>query len=176
MTQNQEKIVTIFGSGLTPENDDYFNEVVEIGKIIAKSGCTICCGGYAGTMQAICQGAKAESGKTIGITINTSNTAPNRYIDENVAMENWVERLMELIAIADVYLILKGGSGTLVEISAIFEMMNKKIMKEKKMLFISPFWNTVIETLKIDSDRMRDIIERNVYFINNKEDIAKHLT
>lgn len=173
--QDQEKIITVFGSGLTPENAEYFKEVEEIGKILAKNGFTICCGGYAGTMEAICSGAKAAGGKTIGITVNTSKSSPNRYIDENVAMENWVERLMELIAIADAYLVLQGGSGTLAEIAVVFEMFNKKFMKEKKMVFYSHFWKNTIDTLKIDSERMKDIIERNIYFVDNKEDIAKYL-
>jgi len=173
--QNLEKIITIFGSGLTPEDDQYFNEVVEIGKFLSESGFTICCGGYGGTMEAICRGAKAGNGKTIGITVNTAKSLTNRYIDENVAMDNWVERLMELIAIGDSYVILKGGTGTLVEISAVLEMFNKKLMKEKKMVFYSPFWKCVVDTLLVDSDRMKDIIERNIYFVDNKEDMPRYL-
>jgi predicted Rossmann-fold nucleotide-binding protein len=126
-------------------------------------------------MEAICQGAKSEGGKTIGITINSANATPNSYIDENVAMENWVERLMELIAIGDSYVILQGSSGTLVEISATLEMMNKKLMKEKKLVFFTPFWRNTIDTLQIDSSRMKDIIGRNVYFADNKEDIIGYL-
>lgn len=173
--QKQEKIITVFGSGGTSEDDEYFKEVVEIGKILAKSGFTVCCGGYAGTMEAICRGVKAEGGKTIGITINTAKSKPNRYIDENVAMANWVERLMELIAIGDNYLILKGGSGTLVEIAAVLEMFNKKFMKEKKMFFVSSFWKEVINTLRVDSDRMKEIVDNDIYFIDNKEDLPSYL-
>ncbi len=159
-----EKIITIFGSGNIKKEDPFFTEAENIGKLLAQKNYTICCGGYGGTMEAVCRGAKAVNGKTIGITINYSGSKPNKFIDENVVMPNWVERLMELIAIGDAYVILKGGSGTLLEISAVLEMMNKKIMKEKPILFYSGFWKKVIETLKQDTEHLNEIIERNVIF------------
>jgi uncharacterized protein (TIGR00725 family) len=168
-----EKIITIFGSGNTQKEDPFFAEAEKIGKLLAEKKYVICCGGFGGTMEAVCKGAKAVNGKTMGITIDIPGSKPNKYIDENVVMPNWVERLMELIAIGDVYVILKGGSGTLVEISAVLEMMNKKIMKEKPMIFYGNFWEKVIGTLKQDSEHLTEIIERNVKF---ESEIEKLIT
>ena len=126
-------------------------------------------------MEAVCKGAKSVNGKTIGITIDYPGSTPNEYVDENVIMPNWVERLMELIAIGDAYVILKGGSGTLVEVSAILEMMNKKIMKEKLMIFYTDFWKNVIDTLKHDSERLNEIIERNSRFVEMAGEITNTL-
>lgn len=170
-----EKIITVFGSGNTEKDDPFFHEAEIIGKLLAEKNFTVCCGGYGGTMEAVCKGAKSVSGKTIGITIDYTGSKPNKFIDENVAMANWVERLMELIAIGDTYIILKGGSGTLVEISAILEMMNKKIMKEKPMIFYGYFWEKVIDTLKQDSVHIEEIIERNVRFESEIENLPKRI-
>jgi uncharacterized protein (TIGR00725 family) len=175
MEFKQETIISVFGSGLTLNTDSYFNEVVEIGKLLAENKFVVCCGGYGGTMEAICKGAKSADGKTIGVTLNFPDLYPNEYIDDIVVMENWVERLMELIALGDKYLILSGGSGTLAEISTVLEMMNKHLMKEKKMVFYSDFWKPVIELLKIDSKRMKEVIDRNVFFAITKEDAVKLL-
>lgn len=175
MEFKQETIISVFGSGLTLSTDSYFNDVIEIGKLLAENHFVVCCGGYAGTMEAVCKGAKSADGKTIGVTLNISEPVPNEYTDEKVVMENWVERLMEMIALGDKYLILKGGSGTLVEISTILEMMNKHLMKEKKMVFYSDFWKPVIELLKIDSKRMKEVIDRNVYFASNKNDVINFI-
>ena len=170
-----EKIITIFGSGDTRKEDPFFAEAEEIGKLLSENNYTICCGGYGGIMEAVCKGAKSVNGKTIGITIDYTGSKPNKFIDENVAMANWVERLMELIAIGDAYVILKGGSGTLAEISALLEMMNKKIMKEKPMIFYGNFWEKVIDTLKLESEHLNEIIERNLIFTDRITNIASAL-
>ncbi len=162
-----EKIITVFGSGNTVKGDQLYADAESIGKLLADNKYTVCCGGYGGTMEAVCKGGKSAGGKTIGITIDFPGSEPNKFIDENVVMANWVERLMELIAIGDAYVILKGGSGTLVEISAIIEMMNKKIMKEKILIFYTDFWKKVIESLKHDSEHLANLIERNVFFESN---------
>jgi uncharacterized protein (TIGR00725 family) len=176
MEFKQETIVSVFGSGLTQKTNPYFEKTARIGKLLAENKFVICCGGYGGTMEAICKGAKSAGGKTMGVTLNNPGLHPNEFIDDNVVMENWVERLMEMIALGDRYLILSGGSGTLVEISTVLEMMNKHLMKEKKIVFYSDFWKPVIELLKIDSPRMKEIIERNVFFADTDEDIIKYIT
>jgi uncharacterized protein (TIGR00730 family) len=173
---NMDKIITIFGSGESGLESSFYKEAEEIGKTLAKGGYTICCGGYGGTMEAVCKGAKSVNGKTIGITIDYPGNKPNEYIDENVVMPNWVERLMELIAIGDGYVVLKGGSGTLVEISSVIEMMNKRIMKEKPVIFYGEFWKDVIDTLKKDTPKLQKIIKSNIIFVSGERDIINELT
>lgn len=170
-----DKIITIFGSGEPNLENSFYNKTVEIGKTLAENGYTICCGGYGGTMEAVCKGAKSADGKTIGITINYPGSRPNKYVDENVVMPNWIERLMELVAIGDAYVVLRGGSGTLVEISSVVEMMNKKIMKEKPMVFYGDYWKNVIETLKNDTPKLQKIIQSNIVFVSREQDVINTL-
>lgn len=159
-----DKIITICGSGLTKAEDELYENVFQIGKVLAENGYTICSGGYSGIMEACCKGAKSVNGKTIGITVESWETIPNQYLDENVKMPNLIERLMELLTLADGYVVLKGGSGTLVEFSVALELMNKGLMKEKPLIFFTDFWEGLIHKLTIDSVRLKGIIERNVRF------------
>ena len=170
-----DKIITIFGSGESNLESSFYKESEDIGKFLAGNGFVICCGGYGGTMEAACKGAKSAGGRTIGITIDYPGSKPNEYVDENVVMPNWVERLMELVAIGDAYVVLKGGSGTLVEISSVIEMMNKKIMKEKPVVFYGSFWKDVIKTLENDSKHLQEIIKSNIIFASNLKDILNDL-
>jgi hypothetical protein len=149
---DMDKIITIFGSGQKDLDKSFYNETERIGKALASAGYTICCGGYGGTMEAVCKGAKSASGKTIGITIDYPGSKPNEFIDENVVMPNWVERLMELVA-----------------------MMNKNIMKTKPVVFYGEFWKDVIDTLKKDTPKLQKIIESNISFASGKEDILNIL-
>lgn len=170
-----DKIITIFGSGEANLDKSFYKETEQIGKTLAEKGYSICCGGYRGTMEAVCKGAKSVNGKTIGITIDYPGSKPNEFIDENVVMPNWVERLMELIAIGDAYVVLKGGSGTMVEISSVIEMMNKKIMKEKPVIFYRDYWKKVVDTLKNDTAKLQNIIKSNIVFVSKEQDIINVL-
>jgi uncharacterized protein (TIGR00730 family) len=175
MKKQQEVIVTVFGSANVHPDDDSYKHAEEIGSILAKNNYTVCTGGYGGIMEAVSRGAKNASGKTMGITIDSKGVKPNKYIDENVIMPNWVERLMEMIAIGDMYLIFRGGSGTLVELSVALEMMNKKIMKEKLIILFGAYWQKVLETLKLDSQQLRSVIDRTVIVANQPEEVLNIL-
>ena len=170
-----EKIITVFGSSLIKPNSILYEKAADLGVLLAENNYTVCSGGYSGIMEAISKGAKSVDGNTIGITMDSVSGKPNEFIDENVIMPNWVERLMELIAIGDAYIVFKGGSGTLVEISALLEMMNKKIMKEKKIIFYSKFWGKVIDTISNDSKTFKRLIKKNVSFVNSAHDVINIL-
>lgn len=170
-----EKIITVFGSGFTQRDEELYLETVNIGRTIAENSFTVCCGGYGGTMEAVCKGAKSVGGKTIGITVKSWESKPNDFIDENVQMQNLMERLTELIAIGDAYVILKGGTGTLVEISVALEFMFKKTMKEKRLIFYTSFWKPVIDTLKSDSLSLTYLIKRNVCYFKLQEELKGRL-
>ena len=126
-------------------------------------------------MEAVSKGAKSAGGKTLGVTVKEWDTKPNEYIDEIIPMRNLIERMVELVGIADAYLIFKGGTGTLVEISVALELMNnkrnRKAMGEKPLIFYGDFWRSLIEILKLDSDRLKDLIERNVKFITSAAEL-----
>jgi len=172
----KQKIITSFGSGNIQPEYKYYPEAEHFGRILAENNYTVCSGGYGGTMEAISKGSKSAGGKTIGVTVSSWSTPPNKYIDEIVEMPNLMERICELITLADAYVIFKGGTGTLVEISVTLELMNKKAMPEKKMIFYGDFWKNMLEILKLDSLELKSLIERNVVFANGPEEFGKILS
>lgn len=135
-----------------------------MGRLLAKSGFDVCSGGYAGIMEAVSKGARSVGGKTIGITVQGWENIPNEYLDEEAKMPNLMERITELVTIADGYVILRGGTGTLVELSVTLELMNKSAMPEKPLVLLGKFWNNLIEILALDSERLNGLIGRNVRF------------
>lgn len=58
------------------------------------------------------------------------------------------ERLMKLVELGDAYVILKGGTGTLLELAYVWEFINKGLMREKPIVVVGQFWNDVIQTLR----------------------------
>ena len=57
------------------------------------------------------------------------------------------ERLQKLIEIGNGYIILKGGTGTMVEFSLVWELMNKKMIVEKPIIVVTDFWKPVVDLL-----------------------------
>ncbi len=165
------KIITSFGSAFITPNSTLYSEAESIGKLIALKGYTVCSGGYYGSMEAISRGAKSSGGKTIGVTVKDWQAKPNNYLDEVVVMPNLMERIVEMIALADAYIIFKGGTGTLLEVSATLEMMNKKAIPEKLMIFYTDFWKDLISILRLDSESLSALIDRNIKFIMEPEEL-----
>jgi len=143
-----EHIVTIFGSSRPVAGDPAFTTALEVGRVLGASGFTVCNGGYGGIMEASARGAKEAGGRTIGVVTGAlSGRSPNRWIDTVYAEETLIQRMMKLIAMGEAYLVLKGGTGTLLELAAVWELMNKKFITAKPIITVGNFWDGVIATL-----------------------------
>lgn len=140
-------IITIFGSARPVEGDESYLDAYALGKALASAGFVVCNGGYAGTMEASARGAKEFGGKTIGVVSEVFSRESNRWIDKKIVVKSLVDRLMELVSLADGYVVLKGGTGTLLEFATVWEFMNKSVIEEKPIIVFGPFWNGLIQTL-----------------------------
>ena len=140
-------IITVFGSSRPVEGDLSYREAMEVGSALAAAGFVVCNGGYGGTMAASSRGAKAAGGRTIGVVSEFFSIETNAWVDKKIVVKSLVDRLMELISLADGYVVLKGGTGTLLEFASVWEFMNKSVIEEKPVIVLGDFWNGVIETL-----------------------------
>jgi uncharacterized protein (TIGR00730 family) len=145
----QEKIVTVFGSSRPREGEADYEEARVLGRALAKHGFAVCSGGYGGVMEAVSRGAKEAGGKTYGVTAEFFTAAKlNSWIDTEVRMKTWEERLFELIRLADGFVACKGGTGTLVELAVVWEMLNKSVMSGKPFTVLGDFWQPVLDRVR----------------------------
>jgi uncharacterized protein (TIGR00725 family) len=177
----KEFIVTVFGSSRPREGDADYEEARILGRALAKHGFSVCSGGYGGVMEAVSRGAKEAGGKTTGVTADFFEAAKlNPWIDVEVRMKTWEERLFELIRRADGFVACKGGTGTLVELAVVWEMLNKSVMSGKPFAVLGDFWQPIL-------DRVREVEVghpapwgeahgRLVYVATSPGDVASHLT
>ena len=144
----QRKTITIFGSSRPLPGDPDYEIACELGSLLSLAGFTICNGGYGGTMEAAARGAKEAGGSTIGVTMEFVSAQANPWIDKNIVVKTLVERLLKLIELGDAYVVLRGGTGTLLELASVWELMNKKVIRERPVVVLGDFWNSTIETVK----------------------------
>jgi len=141
----EAKIVTVFGSGRLRSDDPQYAEARSLGAALAAKGFRVCSGGYAGVMEAVSRGAKEAGGQTLGVTAEFFRSRANEWIDEQVRMKTWHERLFELVKRGDGYVACPGGTGTLAELAIVWEMLNKGAMARKPFAALGDFWRPVID-------------------------------
>ena len=143
-----ERIITVFGSSRPREDHADYQEARLLGRALAHAGFAVCSGGYAGVMEAVSRGAKEAGGKTYGVTAEFFTAETNAWIDTEVRMKTWQERLFELIRLADAFVACKGGTGTLVELAVVWEMLNKSVIAGKPFVVLGDFWTPILERVR----------------------------
>ncbi|HUX60922.1 MAG TPA: LOG family protein [Ignavibacteriaceae bacterium] len=142
-----KKTITIFGSSLPKEGDKEFEDAYLLGSLLAKGNFNICTGGYRGIMHAASKGAKENGAEAIGITVDLWGATPSEYLTQEIKCENLFERITKLIEAGDGYIILQGGTGTLLELSAVWELMNKGLITKKLAACHSTMWSDIVPVI-----------------------------
>lgn len=144
-----EKIVTVFGSSRPREGEPDYEDARELGRVLAGSRFAVCTGGYGGVMAAVSRGAKERGAKTYGVTSEFFTAAKaNPWIDVEIRVHTWQDRLFELIRLGDGFVACKGGTGTLVELSVVWEMLNKSVLQQKPFALLGDFWEPIIDRVR----------------------------
>lgn len=116
----ERKIIGVIGGGAAGEEILLMAE--ETGRLIAKHGCFLICGGMSGVMEAAAKGAKEAGGTTIGILPHTDRHEANPYIDIPIATGFGEGRNLIIIRTADILIAIDGEYGTLSEIAFALKM------------------------------------------------------
>jgi len=146
-----EKTVTIFGTARAQPGKPAYNLALETGSLLARAGFTIANGGYGGTMTAAAKGAAEAGGEIIGVTCSAFKSKANKYITREIITTSLDERLDTLIKLGQAYVVLPGGTGTLLELAKVWELKNKGFLeREKPIILIGGFWKPLVELLKTD--------------------------
>ena len=136
------KIVTVFGTSKAQSVDAVFQLAETLGRLLAENGFTIANGGYGGTMLATAKGATAA----IGVTCTAFKRGrANEYVTKEISTNSLTERLAKLIELGDAYLVLPGGTGTLLELADVWEHKNKGFSNAAKpIILVGSFWKPLL--------------------------------
>jgi len=168
-----ERIITIFGTGRAKTGDSVYQLAQETGKLLAQAGFVIANGGYGGTMEAAAKGAAELGGKTIGVTCSAfKGASANKYISREIATSSLDERLETLIKLAEAYVVLPGGTGTLLELAKVWELKNKGFLNQSKpIILVGEFWKPLVDLVAADDADS----SRYVQFADKPEKITDFL-
>jgi uncharacterized protein (TIGR00725 family) len=94
----------------------------EVGRLVAKKGAILVCGGLGGIMEAACRGAKSAGGKTVGILPQATKEMANPYVDVAIATGFGEGRNVIIARTADAVIAVAGEYGTLSELAYTLKM------------------------------------------------------
>jgi uncharacterized protein (TIGR00730 family) len=135
--------VAIFGAAFLADGSTGQAEALRLGECIAHHGWTTVTGGYGGAMAAASRGAAEAGGHTIGVTCETLARAgrrKNEWVREEIRCATVRDRLCKLVEIADAYIALDGGIGTLTEIAYCWNQMQVGELKPRPVVLLGTVW------------------------------------
>lgn len=158
------KNIAFFGDANISETDETYKDAFEVAEALGKKGYVIVDGGGPGVMEAATSGAKQGGGKTVAVTFDPVGAVgyEGRYIknvtDTEVVTTNYIERMFKLLEYGDIFVIFKGGSGTVSEFGTAWVLAKLYYGHHKPIILYGTFWAEILDIFKknmnIDSTEM----------------------
>jgi len=173
--------ICVFSSSSNAINPVYFKEAEKLGQIIGHFKYTLINGGAnVGLMEAVTVAAAKAGAKTVGILperlINRSLASVNAH--EVIITHDMQERKSKMREMADAFIALPGGFGTLEEVLEVLTLRQLGY-HTKPVVFINTnnFFNYLFKQFEVSfSELFAKEIYRELYFsANNPEDAIKHI-
>jgi uncharacterized protein (TIGR00725 family) len=142
-------VVAVFGSSQSRPGTLAYDEALATGRLLAQAGVTVCSGGYGGVMEAVSRGAKEAGGTVIAVTTDWFvGLTANAWVDEEIRTATFLERLTRIIEVGNAYLALKGGIGTLTEISTVWSLLQTHSIPPRPMVLLADPWQDLMAFCK----------------------------
>jgi len=154
--ENGRKRITVFGGSRCGPDAPEYKEALKLGRMLAEAGFDVASGGYAGVMEAISRGAHEAAGHVIGVTMEQFKSAPNPYLKKIEPSADFYARLQTLILQSVAYVALRGGMGTLTEISLVWNKLTMNVLSPRPLILLGDSWTLALKGLRehmVISDR-----------------------
>jgi uncharacterized protein (TIGR00730 family) len=158
------KDIAFFGDANISETDETYIQAFDVAEALAKEGYVVIDGGGPGVMEAATSGAVKGGGKTVSITFDPVGAVgyEGRYIknvtDTEVVTTNYIERMFKLLEYGDIFIIFKGGSGTVSEFGTAWVLAKLYFGHHKPIILYGSFWAEILDVFRknmnIDSTEM----------------------
>jgi hypothetical protein len=145
--------IAVFGSSRRDEESALYAEAYELGRLLSRAGYVVLSGGYHGSMGAVSRGAAEAGGYVIGVTCALFDPLPpNRWLTEEVKAADLLERLAIMMRRADGFVAVRGGIGTLSEVTLAWSLLQTRSFRGKPLILLGDDWQPVIGALRQHTD------------------------
>ena len=152
------RVISVFGSSRCAESDIDYRIAMKLGSALARAGFAVASDGYGGAMEAVSRGAAEAGGRVIGVVASAFSSKANRWVGETIVVAKWEDRLWKLLSLGEGYLVLPGGTGTLVELAVAWEMIHKEVMPAKPLVALGEFWRPIVAQIESADGNSRGLV------------------
>ncbi|MBI5962012.1 MAG: LOG family protein [Chloroflexi bacterium] len=172
--------ITIFGGSEPKEGSSAYEEARELGKLLAERDHVVLTGGYMGTMEAVSRGAHDAGGHVIGVTCEDiekwRKRSANQWVKEERKKKSLIERIQALIEGCDAAMALPGGTGTLTEISLMWNLMTVESISPRPLTLIGRGWQSTFDRFFNEFDTYMPVHQRELlYFAEDVKTAVENL-
>jgi uncharacterized protein (TIGR00725 family) len=104
-------------AGASQPGPEVLAEAETLGRRLAEAGAVVVCGGGGGVMEAVCRGARAAGGTTVGLLPGLDRAEGNPHLSVALPTGLGQGRNLLLVRSSDALVAVGGGFGTLSEIA-----------------------------------------------------------
>ncbi len=164
LLEDMPKSVSIFGSNVVTEGNQYYGEARRLAARLARElHYAVVTGGGPGIMEAANRGAAEAGGVSVGFTIDIAHAEPsNAYANRELPFHYFFTRKVALSFAASMYIFFPGGYGTLDEFFELITLIQtRKIQSIPIVCFGTRYWHPV--------ERLLDTYARQEGYISDND-------
>src|SRR5262245_1115712 len=120
-------------------------------------------------MEAASRGAREKGGRVFGIVLNQFKSEPNRYLTDKVATNHFYDRLQNLITRSVGFVALRGGMGTVTEISLVWNKLMTRVLEPRPLVLLGDCWKEVVKSWQENLVLSKSEIELIDFAVNAEE-------
>jgi uncharacterized protein (TIGR00730 family) len=151
--EQASKTIAVFGSSRRTEDSPHYRAAHDLGRSLARAGYVVLSGGYQGSMAAVSCGAREAGGRVIGVTCAQFDPLqPNPWLSEEIKAPTLLARLAIMMERADGFVALRGGIGTLSEVTLAWSLLQTRTLDSKPLVLMGSDWPPILETFRQHTD------------------------
>ena len=142
--------ISYFGFADADPDDPLYKEAYDVAKYLTERGFMAINGGGPGVMRAVSEGARDAGGEPLAITFYPKNITnfegrdPNNPAKKEIVCKNYLERTLKLLEEGDVYVIFRGGTGTISEFGMAWGLARLYFGHHKPLILYGDYWHEIV--------------------------------
>jgi uncharacterized protein (TIGR00730 family) len=147
------KTIAVFGSSRREKHSPHYREAYDLGLSLARAEYVVLSGGYHGSMAAVSRGAREAGGWVIGVTCALFDPLqPNPWLSEEIKAPTLLARLAIMMDRADGFVALRGGIGTLTEVTLAWSLLQTRTLDDKPLVLMGADWPPILDAFRQHTD------------------------
>jgi len=178
MNGKVKKKIAVF-SGSREGTGEYVELAAKLGSELARNNFTVVNGGGPGLMEIVAKNAFESDGEVVGVHFELEGRKQSGYNTKTLSYKELYPRQQKIISLADAFVVLPGGLGTIFEL---LEILAKKYLQEidKKtpiILVSKEFWSGIVRMMEtqIKNGFMKKEIFKDFKIVDSIEEVLIEL-